>query len=337
MRIRLNLTVALFFATVLGAAQAPPGSRVGIIGLDTSHSIAFAKILNDPGAGPEMGGLRVVAAYPEGSRNIESSASRIPGYTREIRAMGVEVVGSISELLSRVDYVLLETNDGHLHLAQALEVIAAGKPVFIDKPLAGDLTSAVAIQEAAAAAGVPLFSASGLRYFKDAAKSLSAAGAIHNALAWSPAHLEPSHPDLFWYGIHAVEQLYAVMGPGCESVVRVKTENADVVVGVWSGGRTGTVLGTRSGKGDYGGVAFGQDQVTALGGFGGYESLVEGIVRFFQSGKPPVSAAETLEIYTFMEAADESRRRGGVPVALAEVLGKARSGAKDLLAQQTGR
>jgi hypothetical protein len=316
-------TVALFL--LVASSPAPePGRRVGIIGLDTSHATAFTKILNDPAAGDRFGGYRVTAAFPEGSGDIESSVSRIPRYTSEMREMGVEIVGSIDELLARVDVVLLETNDGRRHLEQALPVFAARKAVFIDKPLAGSLAEAMAILEAARRAGSPVFSSSPLRYYQGWTGATTAAGSIHNAFMWSPAHLEATHPDLFWYGIHAVEQLYAVMGPGCETVVRVHTPRVDVVVGTWAGGRTGTVLGARSGKLDYGGVAFGEDQVVPLGSFGGYEPLLEEITRFFQTGRAPVAAEETLEIYAFMEAADESKRLGGMPVRVAEVLEKAR-------------
>ncbi len=318
---------------LLLALPAPPepGRRVGIIGLDTSHATAFTKILNDPGAGDRYAGYRVTAAFPEGSRDIESSVSRIPRYTAEMREMGVEIVGSIDELLSRVDVVLLETNDGRQHLEQALPVFEARKPVFIDKPLGGSLAEVVAILDAARRLGAPVFSSSPLRYFKGWNGATAGAGSVHNAFAWSPAHLEPTHPDLFWYGIHAVEQLYAVMGPGCESVVRAHSEAADVVVGIWAGGRTGTVLGTRSGKFDYGGIAFGEERVVPLGSFDGYEPLVEEIARFFRSGEAFVAANTTPEIYTFMEAADESKRRGGVPVRLADVLQEARTEAAGLL------
>lgn len=318
----------MFVASVW--AQVPEGRRVGIIGLDTSHSIAFTRILNDPRAETEYAGYRVVAAYPHGSAEIESSVRRIPEYTAQIRELGVEIVDSIPELLKRVDAVLLETNDGRPHLEQVLPVLAARKPVFVDKPLAGDLASAIAIVEASRETGTPVFSASGLRFFADHDTVRSRAGQVEHGLAWSPAHLEPTHPDLYWYGIHGVEQLYTVMGPGCESVVRVHTPGADVVVGTWPDGRTGTVLGLRSGKTGYGGVAFGQAEIAPLGSFGGYQSLVAAIARFFQTGVPPVSNQETLEIYTFMEAADESKRRGGVPVKLAEVLEAARVKAREL-------
>jgi len=314
------LLVPLLFATSV-AGQAV---RVGIIGLDTSHSTAFTEVLNDAEAAPDVAGFRVVAAYPQGSMDIESSVRRIPQYTEAMQAMGVEIVDSIDALLAQVDVVLLLTNDGRPHLEQALQVIEAGKPLFIDKPVAGSLVDAVKIFDASKREGVPVFSASSLRFMATAqAVRQGAIGTVLGADTYSPAPLEPTHPDLYWYGIHAVETLFTVMGPGCETVQRFHTEGTDVVVGRWAEGRIGTVRGIRDGAHGYGGTAFGSDGIAPVGPFEGYRPLVVEIVRFFKTGVAPVSPEETLEIYTFMEAADESKRRGGAPVVIAEVLAKA--------------
>src|SRR5262249_45237191 len=136
--------------------------------------------------------------------------------------------------------------------------------------------------------------------------------------------IESHHPDLFWYGIHGVEALFTIMGPGCQSVTRTETENTEFVTGTWKDGRVGTFRGIRKGKTDYGAMVFGTKGVGPSGGFGGYEPLVVEICKFFESGKPPVTAEETLEIYAFMETADESKRQGGKPVSLASVLARAR-------------
>jgi hypothetical protein len=319
------LLTTFWLAPLLGvsdaAAQvASQEIRIGIIGLDTSHSIAFTKILNDPDAA-DMAGFRVVAAYPQGSTTIASSRERIPQYTEEIQALGVEVVGALDTLLRKVDVVLLLTNDGWPHLDQALSVIEAGKPLFIDKPVAGSLVDAVTIFDAAKQAGVPVFSSSGLRFMATAqAVRQGSIGEVVGADAYSPAPFEPSHPDLFWYGIHGVETLFTVMGTGCETVQRIHKEGTDVVVGIWADGRIGTVRGLRDGKRDYGGTAFGSDGVAPLGPFEGYRPMMVALLTFFRTGVAPVSSEETLEIYAFMEAADESKRLGGAPIAVAEVL-----------------
>jgi predicted dehydrogenase len=303
----------------------PPGKRVGIIGLDTSHSTAFTKFLNAADSSPDYKGYKVVAAYPWGSRDIKTSYERIPEYTDIVKPLGVEIVDSISSLLSKVDVVLLETNDGKPHLQQALEVFRAGKPVFIDKPVAASLKDAVAIYSAAAKYNVPVFSSSSLRYTNGVVDILEnkKAGNIIGADTFCPMNTEPGHPDLFWYGIHGVEYLYTVMGTGCRQVTRMFSDGNDVTVGVWKDGRIGTYRGLKKGQEDYGGTVFGDKGIVQMGTYTGYGLLLKKIVEFFESGKAPVPAGETLEIYAFMEAADESKRRKGAPVSLDEILSKA--------------
>ncbi|SMD14428.1 Gfo/Idh/MocA family protein [Pedobacter nyackensis] len=301
------------------------GKKVGIIGLDTSHAVAFTKTLNAADAAAVYGGYKVVAAYPKGSNDIQSSVERIPGYIEEVKKLGVEIVGSIADLLKKVDFVFLETNDGRLHLEQALQVLKARKPMFIDKPIAASLAGAEAIFAAAKKYNTPVFSSSSLRYIdgiSDVAEGKI--GKVLGAETFSPAKYEKTHPDLFWYGIHGVEMLFAVMGTGCKTVTRIHTPDTDVVVGVWDDGRVGTFRGTRTGKSDYGGRIFGEKSNITLGTFKGYNPLLEQIIKFFETGKVPVQPEETLEIAAFMEAADASKAKGGSPVAMAKIINKAK-------------
>jgi predicted dehydrogenase len=331
----LRLILVVVQATVLSiafqsAAEDVKPIRVGVIGVDTSHATAFAKVLNGPKATGEMAGLRIVAAYPVGSPDIESSRTRIDDYTKQLREMGIEIVDSIPALLAKVDAVLIESVDGRPHLEQVRPVFAAGKPVFIDKPLAGSLVDAIVIAELGAKYNVPWFSASALRFGPGVVKLKSdpKIGAITGCDAWSPCSLEKSHPDLFWYGIHGCETLYALMGTGCETVTRTHTEGTDFVTGVWKDGRIGTFRGTRLGTHGYGAVVFGSKGNGDLLKFDGYEPLLEQIAIFFKTRKPPISVEEMIEVMTFMEAADESKRQGGAAVKLEAVLSKAREAAK---------
>ncbi|MDR1222431.1 MAG: Gfo/Idh/MocA family oxidoreductase [Tannerella sp.] len=296
------------------------GKRIGIIGLDTSHSTAFTKLLNTTET-DEYRGYRVTAAYPYGSRTIESSYKRISGYIEEVKKYSVEIVDSIETLLKKTDVILLETNDGRLHLEQALPVFKAGKRIFIDKPVAASLTDAIRIYRAAADSKVPVFSASSLRYMSNIDKITKegAIGKILGADSFSPCTLETTHPDLFWYGIHGIEALFTVMGPGCKTVTRIHTPDTDLVTGVWQDSRIGVFRGLRSGKTGYGGHVFGEKGIMTLGDYNGYMPLLKEIIAFFESGTVPVTPEETLEIFKFMEAADESKRRNGAPVQTDEV------------------
>jgi hypothetical protein len=339
MMVNLLALIACFSGAELCAAGDAQASnaplRVGIIGLDTSHAIAFTTLLNAEAPRPELAGCRVVAAYPQGSLDIPSSVERVPKYTAEVQKMGVEIVDSIPALLEQVDVVLLESNDGRVHLEQAIPVLEARKRMFIDKPMAHSLADVLAIFEVARRTETPIFSTSALRYGPGTqAAREGKLGDIVGCDTFGSCALEPTHPDLFWYGIHGVESLFTVMGPGCESVSRTTTPDCEFAVGVWSGGRVGTFRGMRKGAQQFGGTAFG---VTANGPAGelvGYEPLVVDIVKFFRGAEPPVDEEETLEVFAFMEAADESKRLGGQPVAIPDILSKARQAAQQRLSEQ---
>ena len=323
----LNLSASPAIAKNITVSQ--KGKRIGIIGLDTSHSVAFTKTFNAENAGPEYGGYKVVAAYPKGSNDIESSVKRIPGYIEEVKKFGVTIVDSIKDLLRDVDVVLLETNDGRLHLEQATQVFKAGKTVFIDKPIAASLPDAIAIFNEAKKYNIPVFSASSLRYAPTVqALTQGKAGKILGADVFSPAHLEKTHMDFSWYGIHGVEMLITLMGTGCKSVSRTHSEDADVVVGLWNDNRIGTFRGIRYAKSGYGGNVYGEKSIEPLDGGGGYNPLLVEVVKFFQTNQSPVKPEETLEIFAFMEAADESKRQGGKVITLESVMEKAKSSAK---------
>jgi hypothetical protein len=292
--------------------------RIGIIGTDTSHVPAFVQMLNSAdGAKDHVPGARVVAAYKGGSRDIESSISRVDQFAEDIRTKwGVQIVPDIAAVLAQVDAVLLSSVDGRVHLEQARPVIAAHKPLFIDKPLAATLADAREIARLAKEAGVPWFSSSSLRYSEIGAtmKFADATGAS----TWGPGPFEPHHAlDLSWYAIHPVELLYTLLGPGCQSVTRIATANSDVIVGRWKDGRLGTVRAIRP-YSDYGAVVFRPNQIVEAKpqAAGSYRPLVVEIVKFFETGKPPVSNEETLEIFAFMDAAQRSKEQGGSPVAL---------------------
>ena len=292
--------------------------------------MAFTKVLNDPDAKGDLAGIRVVAAYPGGSPDIASSRDRIEGFTRQLRdEFKVEIVDSIDALIGKVDVVLLESVDGRPHLEQVEPVLKAHKPVFIDKPVAGSLADAVRIFQLAEKYGTPCFSSSSLRFGPaiQALRTDPKVGEIVGCDAYGPSPTEEHHPDLFWYGVHGVETLFTVMGTGCTSVTRVSTEGTDLVAGTWDGGRVGTFRGIRQGKADYGAVAFGTKGISHAQGYGGYQPLLVEVCKFFRTGRPPVAAEETIEMFAFMEAADESKRRGGVPIAIADVMAKARSAA----------
>ena len=297
------------------------GKRIGIIGLDTSHATAFVNSFNSPGSEKKYNSYKVIAAYPQGSYEIKSSYERIPAITEQVKAKGVEIVNSIQELLPKVDFVLLETNDGRLHKEQAFEVINAGKTMFIDKPMANSTKDVIDIFKYAEQKNVPVFSSSSLRFSKDIQDVVAGkAGKVFGADMYSPSPLEKTHTDFFWYGIHGIEMLFTVMGAGCETVTRFYQDDMDVVVGKWKDGRIGTFRGLRTPKQGYGGTVYGDKQIVPIVRGYSYDDLLAKVVQFFDTGLSPVPKQETIEIAAFIDAAQKSKKKKGKPVSLSSYL-----------------
>jgi hypothetical protein len=288
--------------------------RIGIVGTDTSHVPAFTKMLHE-----ESLGAKVVAAWKGGSKDIEQSANRVEGFATDLSTKyGVEIVPDLPTMLGKVDAVLLESVDARVHLALARQIIAAKKPMFIDKPMAATLEDAREIARLAKAAGVPWFSTSSLRYgaIGAAAKFPDTTGAT----VWGPGTILTQFPlELSWYAIHPIEVLYTILGPGCETVTRTSTAHGDAIVGRWKDGRIGTVYAARP-DADYGAIVFHGKEVADVhpkkGAASEYRPLLLEIVKFFRTGKPPVANEETLEIMAFMDAAQSSKQQNGSPIAL---------------------
>jgi len=304
-------------STVYGnGSLAKPSSKkkIGIVGLDSSHAIAFTKELNANVTNDSYKGYEVVAAYPLGSPSIPLNAQRIPKFTEDIKKLGVEIVPTLEKLLKIVDFVLLETNDGNKHLAQAEIILKAKKPLFIDKPIANSYSDAVKIFQLADKYNTPVFSTSALRYISGLAEIDK--NTVIGADLYSPAYTEPSHKDLYWYGIHGVEMLFALMGPKIVSVQTQHTADFDVHIGQWDNGRLGTLRGIRKGNDSFGGNVFTKDKIVSLGAYQGYNPLLKQIINFFETKEVPVKREETLAICKFIDAAHQSRIDGGVKVLL---------------------
>ncbi len=291
--------------------------RVGMIGLDTSHVVEFTKIFQHPGDDADLADIQIIAGYPGGTE-LPISRDRVAEFSAQLAGMGVEMVDNIPALLDRVDAVMLESVDGNVHLDQAIPVFDSRKPLFVDKPIAGSVADAREIRRLAEKHSVPCFSASCIRFSPalGGLKNDVEIGEVIGAATWGPCHTQENISDLFFYGVHGIEGLFALMGRGCESVQRTHHRDVDLVVGTWSDGRVGTYRGIRRGKSEFGATVFGTRQIaTAQIGVPYREICIE-IARFFHTGIAPVSLDETIEMFAFMEAADESKRRGGQSVRL---------------------
>lgn len=307
----------LSLAVLVVSAVSGQDLRLGIAGTDTSHAIVFTKAFNGPPGPDHVDGARVVAAYKGGSPDVESSRTRVDKFADQLRTeWGIEIVEDIPTLCGKVDAVLLESVDGRVHLEQVKPVLAAKKPVFIDKPLAATLEDAREIARLAKQAGVPWFSSSSLRWSE--VVTMTDTKEARAISVWGPGPFEEHHYlELAWYAIHPIEMLYAMMGPGCVEVTRTSGESADVITGRWKDGRLGTVHALRP-YGGYGAAAFLPKEIVQSPPKAqhSYTPLLREIVKFFRTGVPPVPNEETLEIFAFMDAAQKSKEQRGEPVKL---------------------
>jgi hypothetical protein len=309
--------LAAVFVLLTATSASAADLRLGIVGTDTSHVIGFATAFNDTSSPDHVPGARVVAAFRGGSPDIPASRDRIDGFTRQLQEKyGVEIVGTIAELCRRVDGVLLTSNDGRVHLAQAREIIAARKPLFIDKPLASTLDDAREIARLAREANVPWFSTSTLRYAVAKLRTPDLTGVE----VWGPGPLEEHHQlDLSWYAIHEAEMLFTILGTGCEEVTRIESADASVVACRWKDGRIGTMRALRP-YSDYGAVVFRKTEKNQTSETHTIRSTTaefdRDLVKFFTSRIPPVPHEETLELMAFLDAAQRSKESGGKPMRL---------------------
>ena len=315
--------IALFASTLYAENR----FRLGIIGTDTSHVPAFKNALVHPNASELLRKFQITAAFPGGTPDFPPSWDRVNGFAAELEGRGVTLYSTIEEMLPHIDGVLLTSVDGRPHLEQARLVIEAGLPMYIDKPMAGSLADVIRIFRLAEEHNVPIFSASSLRYHVETQRIRNEQphGTILSATTWGPSGTCPAgaQPDLFHYGIHAVESLFTLMGAGVQTVTRTQGHSAQIVVGTWEGGRTGTFQGLLTGSRPLGGFYFAERGNGPAGASGGYGLLIETFCNFFLTGEIPIDPRETIELFAFMEAADISRDLGGVPVSIAEVIERA--------------
>lgn len=344
---RISLPFALLAACSLLVPPQPTYAadtapiKVGVIGLDNYQAVAFTELFHNPKSAENLQGLRVVAAFPAGSPDIEESVRELPKWTAAIKKLGAEVVETPDAVLKQVDAVMVMSVDGRAHLEQLKAVLKAGKPVYVGRPLAASLADAVEIFRLAKEHKTPIFSCSQHRFSPGfiGMRNHPEVGEVLGCDVYGGCPREPHHPDLFWHGVHGVETLYTIMRPGCVSVTRASTDVADVVTGTWADGRVGTYRGIRKGAPKYSATVFGAKGVSTAGIYGhgvpvkgvvptndkymGYETTAIEIAKFFKTRTPPVPPEETVELFAFMEAAEESKRQGGVPVKLETVLAKA--------------
>ncbi|MET3697579.1 predicted dehydrogenase [Bacillus oleivorans] len=291
--------------------------KIGMIGLDTSHSIAFTRLLNDTSDPHWVEGGKVVIAYPGGSEDFELSWSRVKGFTKEMKTrFGVKIADSVVQVAAESDAILLESADGRKHFEQLGSIVSCQKPIFIDKPFCLSSQEAYEMQQLSLTYQTPIFSCSALRFAQNLTQILSQqdTGRAAGADCFGPLEFVDTQPGYFWYGIHTIEMLFAILGRDVHSVQVFESEDHDFLMARWRDGRIGTIRGDKKGKLPFcASIHFesGHKYVNASQSHTPYyASLLQQIIGFFQDHIPRVPVNETIEIIRFIEAANKSKSTG---------------------------
>jgi predicted dehydrogenase len=336
----LTLLLLSLFASSTATAAEPV--RVGILGIDNYQCLAFTqKWHKPPEDNPDLAGLKVVAAWKGGSPNLPETLEDVEKWAPHLIKLGVTIEDSIDAVLAKCDAVMVMTADGRTHLKITEQALKAGKPTYIGRPMAASLEDVIAIFDLAKKYDTPVFSCSQHRYSPGfiGMRNHPDVGEVIGCNVFGGCPTVEHHPDLFWHAVHSFDTMYTIMGPGAVSVTRARTDDTELITGVWKDGRIGSYRGIRRGKLKYSATVFGDKGVAPAGIYGyaapvkgvvpkgrymGYEGVATEIAKFYKTRKLPIEPSETIELFGFMEAAHESHRRGGVPVRIDEVITKAR-------------
>ena len=288
--------------------------KIGLVGLDTSHCLAFTRILQDSNYEYYLGGGSVTGVFSGGSLLFSLSRDRVQGFTEQLHGQyGIPMYDHIPDLVKDVDALMLLSADGRQHLEQ-FEQMAVGKPVFIDKPLATSTEDASQMIHLAEQTGTPILSCSSLRFAAGMTELLAPGEELVCCESFGPATVYPDYPGLFWYGVHAVDVLFSKLGPACQRVQAISHPTMDAVMGEWQAGQMGIFRGTRFLNNPFGFLMHtnqGATSCIAKDTPPFYFSLIQKVLEFFNTRQSPVSPAEMFAVIAFIEAAHQSFQKQG--------------------------
>jgi predicted dehydrogenase len=280
---------------------------------DAMARCPYPTIINYLGAQPRANvrvpGVQVTHVWtdnPEEAASV-SAASLIPN----IAARPEDVIG-------KVDAVLVATDDGTDHVRRARPFVEAGIPVFVDKPMATTLDELRTF----------------IRWQKDGAKILSSSGMRYAPELTRLIADLPSFGELRWvslitaktwerYGIHVVEPVFRLLGPGFTSV-RLESQPGLEVAHlqhrsgvqvtlpiIYDGGATfGTVhiCGTKA-----------QQHLRFTDTYTAFRDQLLSFIDFVRTGQLPFPFAHTIELMAIIIAGIRSREQGTRRVEVAEI------------------
>lgn len=283
-------------------------TKLAVIGLDTSHSVEFPRLLQ--GDAPEkVSGMEAVTClrFPSPFQTEEQQDGR----QKILEGWGIRVTRDFTEAVQGVDGILLEINDPAQHWKYFRKCASLGIPVFIDKPLARNLSDGWKIVRHAEKKGLAVWESSSLRFSPDLAAARKEAGEPVLCSIYGAMGIAAAGSSLIWYGCHTFQMLQQIMGTGAQTAQAMKTERGVVTVVEYGEGRRG-VVESITGQYHYGGRIQSNDKVVPfhVDAHRLYYHLMLAIRDFFRKGTIAVPLRDALEVQAIMEAAEKSLSTG---------------------------
>jgi len=289
----------------------PEKIRVAIIGLDTSHSVAFGKSMNDPECPDDckITGMQAISCM-RFSTPFQSEEG-LDNRQKQLEEWGVPVTLDFDKAVANCDAIMLEINDPELHLEYFKKCAELGKPIFLDKPLADNIENGKAIYDLAKAKNIKVFSSSSLRFVPELDKALGEVPEPIMVWTYGPLGKAAAGSSIIWYGVHAFEMLQRAIGLGATSVQSVKTNNGVVCVVDYADGKRGVVELTE-GSWIYGGCLRSKDKAFSytVDTSRLYLPELRKIEAFFKGEEQPSTMDDALEIMAMLDAAEKSAQSG---------------------------
>lgn len=291
---------------------------IGMIGADSTHTEAYASLVNLPGA-PLYGRAQIRKLWGEDAAQAQAKAKEyaIPA-----------VATTPAEAIDGVDLVMICNRYGDDHPAPARLALEAGKPTFVDKPFANDFADVRALAQLATAQKVPLMSCSAVRYAVEVlalAPKLAEFGPLNCALVSGQAAGDFPNPRArhpFFYGTHPVELLHTLLGPGAEAVTTQRTSKCDIGLVHYADGRQGVINLLQKSPSLYHAVVYGEQgwgEIDIRDFTDFYVGTLDRIITMAETGKAPFPLDWAVEVMAIMTALIHSAENGGQTVKLSEL------------------
>lgn len=287
--------------------------RIGIVGSDNSHALAYAKIANvDKSFEPYR---------------VTTICGDDPQKTKEVAAEGAipTIVDSPQEMLGHIDAAIVVNRHGGLHAGNSIPLLESGIPVYVDKPFAVSLDDCTDMLAAAERGNTWVTSFSSLRYSLDTVsleEEASSFGRIRAAQFAGPCDFESEYAGPFFYATHVADIMLRLMNGNIKSISAIRADQGVAVTVQFEDDALVVINYMNDAQYHFTATLFGETGYAhreILAGHGAYTTAFGVFVEALESNTPPIPHDQLDVPIRFVHAIDQSLNSGGKSVSLAEV------------------